>query len=135
LENRHRSGASGANCFAKKNSNPISINPIHMWYLLILNVDLDDLLLLLAKIFYFWEIKNHIFNVRFLFHFSIENWIYFKKRSIWKFKIDPYFWENFIRNFYLQYCTQFLTLEVFEFLLWPLLKHLIILGILQKSDM
>ena len=28
IENRHRSGASGANCFAKKNSNPISINPI-----------------------------------------------------------------------------------------------------------
>ena len=29
--------------------------------------------------YYLREIKNHTFNVWFLFHFSIENWILLKK--------------------------------------------------------
>ena len=49
-ESHHKIGASGATYFAKKNINPIRINPIPIWYLLILKVDLDlERLLLLAK--------------------------------------------------------------------------------------
>ena len=50
FDNRHRTGASGANFLAKKNIAPKSINPIQTWYLLILKVHLAfERLLLLAK--------------------------------------------------------------------------------------
>lgn len=51
MESIHKIGASGANCFAKKNIAHNRINQIPIWYLLILKVDLDlERLLLLAKI-------------------------------------------------------------------------------------
>ncbi len=49
FDNRHKTGASGANFLAKKNIAPKSINPIQTWYLLILKVLAFERLLLLAK--------------------------------------------------------------------------------------